>query len=114
MDRCDVRFDVAMAHLTRDRHTMVAVINKVSVTNLKEIDRRQTYLVFGETLDPCPPLCVAITSRQEVASKVFVTAHAPDDRIQRNVLENAPVPTNAPHLFSDFFKGKKIRRFTGQ
>ena len=70
-----------MTHLPRNRHTMVAVVNEVSITNLEEIDRRQTYLVFGKTLDPCPALCVAIASRQEVAGKVIVTTNASHDRI---------------------------------
>jgi hypothetical protein len=110
----DVCLNVRVTTLSRNRHAVIAIIYEVGISNLKELDRRQTRALIGEKLDSSPSLLVAVASRQKIASKVLISPNASDDGVQRYILQYAPISPHSPYLLTHLLKRKKIRRLSSQ
>jgi hypothetical protein len=68
---------------------VVAVHHEIDLPDLVDFDGRQTLALFHGSLDSRPAVAVFVAARQEGAGELGVPSHAPDNGIQRNILNAA-------------------------
>ena len=110
MNGRNVSLDMCLPILSGNGHAVIAIAHKIRISNLEELDGRQAGIPTGEKLDLSPPLLIAVAQREEIAREIVVAADATDNRVQRHILENAPIPTHAAHLPAHILKREEVVR----
>ena len=113
-DLLDVRLDVGVAERSRDRDTVVAVLDEVQLPDPVDVDRRHRLAAPARDRDPLPASAHTGGRGAEVAVKFLFSARdRADDRVEPDLLDAEVVLTAAAERRDHFLERQHHRHVVG-